>query len=140
MVQHIVTAFIGVIFLQWEPSMLVTVKDITDALQNAKYCLGMAGQPVHTASTTIRKNLSTGLCFSGALQMIATGFVLWFPVTATKYLPGQFIPVSKIIHTNDAMLIFLLMIIWHIFDSIFNPEVFPLDKSIFTGFKKPEHY
>jgi hypothetical protein len=32
------------------------------------------------------------------------------------------------------MLIFLLIGIWHIYDSMFSPEVFPLNKSIFTGY------
>src|SRR5208337_1155406 len=43
--QHIFVAFIGVVFLQWEPSMLIAVKDIHDALHNVKYCLGLLGRP-----------------------------------------------------------------------------------------------
>ncbi len=137
-VQHILTAFIGVVFLGWEPSMLITVKDFQDTLQNIKYCLGMVGRPVMSGRYNYKEKFIYWLILLGGVHMIITGFVLWFPVIATKYLPGQFIPVSKVIHTNDAMLIFLLMGIWHMYDSIFNPEVFPLDKSIFTGFKKQE--
>ena len=65
--------------------------------------------------------------------MIISGFILWFPVTATQYLPGMFIPVSKMVHTSEAMLIFLLVVTWHIYDSVLSPDVFPLNKSIFTG-------
>ena len=68
--------------------------------------------------------------------MIFTGLFLWFPVDMTKYISGQIIPVSKIIHTNNAMLIFILIAVWHIFDNVLNPEVFPLNKSIFTGYLK----
>ncbi|MBF0505957.1 MAG: cytochrome C [Nitrospirae bacterium] len=134
--QHIITAFIGVVFLQWEPSMLIAVKDIHDALHNVKYCLGMAGRPAMSGRYNYKEKFVYWFILLGGVQMIATGFILWFPVIAANYLPGQFIPVSKVIHTNDAMLIFLLTAIWHIYDSIFNPEVFPLDKSIFTGMKK----
>jgi len=134
--QHICAAFIGVVFLHWEPSMLVAVKDIQDALHNVKYCLGMAGRPEMHGRYNYKEKFVYWFILLGGVQMIATGFILWFPITAAKYFPGQFIPVSKVIHTNDAMLIFLLIAIWHIYDSIFNPEVFPLDKSIFTGMKK----
>ncbi len=134
--QHLLVAFIGVVFLQWEPSMIIAVKDIQDALQNVKYYLGMAGRPAMSARYNYKEKFVYWFILLGGIQMITTGFILWFPITAAKYLPGQFIPVSKVIHTNDAMLIFLLTAIWHIYDSIFNPEVFPLDKSIFTGMKK----
>ncbi len=134
--QHIFAASIGVVFLQWQPSMLIAVKDIQDALHNVKYCLGMAGRPAIYGRYDYKAKFVYWFILLGGIQMIVTGFILWFPITAAKYLPGQFIPVSKVIHTNDAMLIFLLTAIWHIYDSIFNHEVFPLDKSIFTGMKK----
>ncbi len=134
--QHIIAAFVGVVFLHWETSMLIAVKDIQDALHNVKYCLGMAGRPAMYGKYNYKEKFVYWFILLGGVQMITTGFILWFPITAAKYFPGQFIPVSKVIHTNDAMLIFLLIAIWHIYDSIFNPEVFPLDKSIFTGMKK----
>ncbi|MFI5323980.1 MAG: hypothetical protein ACHQ6U_10705, partial [Thermodesulfobacteriota bacterium] len=34
---------------------------------------------------------------------------------------------------NEALLAFLVIVIWHIYNAIFSPEVFPLDTSIFTG-------
>jgi hypothetical protein len=30
-------------------------------------------------------------------------------------------------------LAFLVIIVWHLYNAIFSPEVFPLDTSIFTG-------
>lgn len=68
--------------------------------------------------------------------MIVTGFVLWFPVFVTKFLPGIFIPLSKTVHTSEAMLIFILVITWHIYDSVLSPDVFPFNGSIFTGYAK----
>jgi len=136
--QHVLTAIVGTVFLQWEPAMLIAVKDVNAALHNVKYCLGMIERPVMCGRYNYKEKFVYWFILLGGIQMIATGLVLWFPVTAAKYLPGQFIPLSKVIHTNDAMLLFLLIGVWHIYDSIFNPEVFPLDKSIFTGFKKQE--
>lgn len=131
---HIFIAVAGISFRQWEPSMLITFKDAFDALYNVRYYLGLTDKPAKCGRYTYKEKFVYWLVLPGGVQMIVTGFILWFPVAVTKYLPGQFIPVSKTIHTNEAMLIFLLTAIWHIYDSIFSPDVFPLDKSIFTGY------
>ncbi|HLE41110.1 MAG TPA: cytochrome b/b6 domain-containing protein [Nitrospirota bacterium] len=138
--QHILANFSVIVFRQGEPSMLITVKDAQDALHNVRYYLGLADQPVMCDRYSYKEKFIYWLILLGGIQQIITGFILWFPVAATKYLPGQFIPAAKAVHTNEAMLIFLLMAIWHIYDSMFSPEVFPLNKSIFTGYaeRRPE--
>jgi len=132
--QHVVVNFAGVLFLQQEPSMLITFKDVQDSLHNVRYYLGLADQPATCGRYSYKEKFIYWLILLGGSQQIITGFILWFPVATTKYLPGQFIPASKVVHTNDAMLIFLLTAIWHIYDSMFSPDVFPLNKSIFTGY------
>ncbi len=132
--QHILVDFIGIIFEHWDTSMLISVKDAQDAVHNVRYYLGMADQPVRDGRYSYKEKFIYWLVLLGGIQQILTGFILWFPVATTKYLPGQFIPAAKAVHTNDAMLIFLLIGIWHIYDSMFSPEVFPLNKSIFTGY------
>ena len=66
--------------------------------------------------------------------MVLTGLILWFPVTAVRYLPGEAIPVAALMHSKQALVVLLLASAWHIYDSIFSPDVFPLDTSIFTGY------
>jgi formate dehydrogenase subunit gamma len=133
-VQHIFVNFAGVGFRQWEPSMLVTLNDAQSALHNVRYYLGLADRPTGYGKYNYKEKFVYWLVLSGGVQMIVTGFVLWFPVAATGYLPGQFIPASKVVHSNEAMLIFLLIVVWHTYDSVLSPDVFPLNKSIFTGF------
>jgi len=41
-------------------------------------------------------------------------------------------------HTNQAMLTLVLIAVWHMYDSIFNPDVFPIDTSIFSGYIERE--
>jgi len=132
--QHIFVNCIGIIFEQWGTSMLISFKDARDAIHNVRYYLGMADKPASGGKYSYKEKFIYWLVLLGGIQQILTGFILWFPVATTKYLPGQFIPAAKVVHTNDAMLIFLLIGIWHIYDSMFSPEVFPLNKSIFTGY------
>ena len=73
--------------------------------------------------------------------MIMTGLTLWFPTKVfhlIPFLPGQIIPAAKALHTNEAMLAFLVIVIWHIYNSVFSPDVFPLDTAIFTGWISKE--
>ncbi len=135
-VQHVLVNFAGVMFFGWQPSMLITLRDARDAFYNVRYDLGLGDRPVPDARYSYKEKGIYWLLLMGACQMVITGFVLWFPVFATTYLPGIFIPLSKTIHTSEAMLIFLLVVTWHIYDSMLNPEVFPLDSSIFTGYSK----
>jgi len=135
-VQHILVVFTGIIFCKWPPSMLVTYKDVLDALHNVRYYMGLLDSPAMCGRYTYKEKFVYWLILLVGIQMIFTGLFLWFPVGMTKYISGQIIPVSKIIHANDAMLIFLLIAVWHIYDNVLNPEVFPLNKSIFTGYIK----
>ena len=114
--------------------MLITLKDTHDVLHNVRYYMGLLDSPVMCGRYTYKEKFAYWLILLGGIQMIFTGLFLWFPVDMTKYISGQIIPVSKIIHTNDAMLIFLLIAVWHIYDNVLNPEAFPVNKSIFTGY------
>jgi len=65
--------------------------------------------------------------------MIATGAVLWKPLFITRFMTGEIIPAAKVLHSNEALVVFLIIAVWHIYNAIFSPEVFPLNMSIFTG-------
>lgn len=132
--QHIIINFAGTIFFQWKPSMLITLKDFYDAVHNVRYYLGIVEKPAMCGRYTYKEKCIYWLVLTGAIQMIITGFILWFPITVTKYVHGQVIPIAKTIHSSEAMLLFILIVTWHIYDSILNPDVFPLNKSIFTGY------
>ncbi len=66
-------------------------------------------------------------------MIIITGFFLAFPVAVTRVLPGQVIAASVEFHGYEATLAVLTIVIWHLYDVILKPGVFPADTSIFTG-------
>jgi formate dehydrogenase gamma subunit len=130
---HIIIASAGVVFWKWPASMVVNRKDFTDAIENIRYYFGTTDHPARCDRYDYKQKFEYWGVVVGGLLMIATGLILWFPAGVVKYLPGELIPAAKAAHTNEALLAFLVIIVWHLYNAIFSPEVFPLDTAIFTG-------
>jgi cytochrome b subunit of formate dehydrogenase len=112
---------------------VINRKDFTDAVDNLKYYFGLTDHPARCDRYDYKQKFEYWGVIVGGLLMIGTGFVLWFPAFIARYLPGEFIPAAKAAHTNEALLAFLVIIVWHMYNAVFSPEVFPLDTAIFTG-------
>jgi formate dehydrogenase subunit gamma len=135
---HVTIAAIGVVYLKWQPSMVIAKKDFTDVVHNIRYYLGMENSPARGGRYTYKQKFEYWGILTGMLLMMLTGVILWFPVTMTAFLPGEIIPAAKVLHTNEAFVVFLIIAIWHIYNAIFSPDVFPMDTSIFTGYLSKE--
>ncbi|HTN51179.1 MAG TPA: cytochrome b/b6 domain-containing protein [Anaeromyxobacter sp.] len=121
-------------------SMMPTRKDFEDVVLQLRYYLGMTEQhPMYDRYTYKEKFEYWGLVV-GNVIMVLTGFVLFFPVAVATVLPGQLIPAAKVAHSNEGLMAFLVITIWHIFNAHLNPDVFPFDTSIFTGKVSRERY
>ena len=113
--------------------MIVTIKDFKDAVENIFFYFGLAKHPARCDRYDYRQKFEYWGVVCGGFLMLTTGFILWFPVEVTRFLPGELIPAAKAAHSNEALLAFLVIVTWHIYNAIFSPEVFPLDTAIFTG-------
>lgn len=51
----------------------------------------------------------------------------------TRFLPGAFINVATIIHSDEALLATGFIFTVHFFNTHLRPEKFPMDTTIFTG-------
>lgn len=115
------------------PSMIPTFKDFRDAVVMLKYYLGLSEELPEFDRYDFRQKFEYWGLMIGGIFMIVTGFILYFPIFFTKILPGVIIPAAKTVHGYEALLAFLVIIIWHMYGVHFNPDVFPFDSSIFTG-------
>ena len=121
-------------------SMVPTRKDFEDAILQLRYYLGATqDHPKYDRYTYKEKFEYWGLVV-GNVIMVLTGFILFFPVQAASLIPGQFIPAAKVAHSNEGLMAFFVITIWHIFNAHLNPDVFPFDASIFTGKVSRERY
>jgi len=133
LVAHLAIAIAGVLSRRTQPSMLLSRKDFRDAIDNLRYYVGYAETPPPFGRFDYRQKFEYwGLIF-GALIMAASGFILFFPILLSRVLPAELIPAAKVMHSAEAMLAFLIVLIWHMAGAHLTPESFPMDTSIFTG-------
>jgi len=130
---HILTAVFGLVIKRWQPSMVITRNDFLNAVHNIRYYLGNERYPAPGSRYSYTQKFEYWGILTGGILMIITGAVLWKPLLITRFMTGEIIPAAKVLHSNEALVVFLIISVWHIYNAIFSPEVFPLNMSIFTG-------
>ena len=133
---HASLAAYGLLFRGWRPALMVNFKDFRDALTSLRYYFGLTDEPARCDRFDYKQKFEYWGVVMGGFLMTGTGWVLWLSsrlYALVPFLPGELIPAAKAAHSNEAMMAFLVIVIWHIYNSVFSPEVFPLDTAIFTG-------
>jgi len=62
-----------------------------------------------------------------------TGIVMWFDNTFIGLLSKLGYDVSRTIHFYEAWLASLAILVWHFYFVVFNPDVYPMNMSWWTG-------
>jgi cytochrome b subunit of formate dehydrogenase len=109
--------------------MLPRVDDLRQAWQAVRYTLGQARERPRMGRYTFEEKVEYWSLVWGTLLMIATGFMLWNPIATTRFLPGQFIPASQVVHGGEAVLAVLAILIWH----GYGVHLRHFNRSMFTG-------
>jgi cytochrome b subunit of formate dehydrogenase len=132
-VLHLAVAITGVLTRRMKLSMFLGRQDFQDAIDNLRYYLGKRDAPPRFGRFDYRQKFEYwGLIF-GSFVMVASGFILMYPIALSHILPAEFIPAAKVMHSYEALFAFLIVLIWHMAGAHLSPEAFPIDTSIFTG-------
>jgi cytochrome b subunit of formate dehydrogenase len=113
-------------------SMLPNRKDLNELLGSIKWFLGRGPRPSYGRWTYWEK-FDYFAVFWGIFVIGSTGLTLWFPQFFTRFLPGWFLNVATIIHSDEALLATGFIFTVHFFNTHLRPEKFPMDIVVFTG-------
>ena len=126
---HILVMGYSVFVMRDQMSMLPTLQDAKDGIQALLYNIGFAKTYPQMGRYTFEEKMEYWAFVWGAAVMGATGFMMWNPITATQYLPGELIPAAKAAHGNEAVLAVLAIIIWH----MYGVHIKRFNKAMFNG-------
>jgi len=113
-------------------SMVPSWTDIKELYATLKWFIGIGPRPAYGRWTYWEK-FDYFAVFWGVAIIGSTGLMLWFPEFFTRFLPGWFINVATIIHSDEALLAVAFIFTVHFFNTHFRPDKFPMDTVIFTG-------
>ena len=113
-------------------TMVPTRQDVAEVAATLKWFVGLGPRPAYGRWTYWEK-FDYFAVFWGIAIIGSTGLTLWFPVFFTRFLPGWFINVATIIHSDEALLATGFIFTVHFFNTHLRPEKFPMDITIFTG-------
>jgi formate dehydrogenase subunit gamma len=132
-VAHLTVVIVGILSRRMKPTMLFTRQDFRDAIDSLNYYLGRTEAAPRFGRYDYRQKFEYwGLVFGGLL-MVVTGLILLFPIPLSQVLPAQLIPAAKVAHSFEALMAFLVVLVWHLYGAHLNPEVFPWDNTIWSG-------
>ena len=112
--------------------MFPNKRDGEEFIGTLKWFLGRGSRPEYGRWTYWEK-FDYFAVFWGVAMIGFSGLVLWFPEVFTRVLPGWFINVASIIHSDEALLATGFIFTIHFFNTHFRPDRFPMDPVIFTG-------
>ncbi|CAN5434199.1 hypothetical protein BH10BAC5_BH10BAC5_23600 [soil metagenome] len=122
-------------------------KDFYDVKNQFMYFFGKRKVSARFGRFSYIEKFDYWAVYWGFVIMIGTGLVMWFyQAKLNPLFIGEinlnFLPeftnyyihaISRELHSDEALLATLAIIGWHFYNVIFNPDVFPVNKSIFTG-------
>jgi cytochrome b subunit of formate dehydrogenase len=126
-------------FIFNENSLMFNKQDFKDFIATIKWFFGAGPRPEYGRWTYWEK-FDYFAVFWGVAVIGLSGLIQWFPEYFTLVLPGWFINVAAIIHSDEALLAVGFIFTIHFFNTHLRPEAFPMDKVIFTGIVPLEEY
>jgi cytochrome b subunit of formate dehydrogenase len=125
-------------------SMLPLPKDAFDIRDNLLFMLGLKKDRPKFDRFNYLEKFDYWAVFWGIIMMVGSGFVFWFPVTFSRFLPTWVLTSAQIIHGEEATLAAIFLFVVHFYNVHLKPSIFPMNWAWLNGhttleYMKDEH-
>jgi cytochrome b subunit of formate dehydrogenase len=114
--------------------MFPRVGDVREMMEGLLWRLGLRATRPHYSSHGYIEKMEYWALVWGTLVMAATGSLLWFNNWTLSSMPKLWMDVARSIHYYEAILATAAILIWHMYTVMFDPDVYPMDPSWWTGY------
>ena len=126
---HILSLLYKVFVLRLKWTIFPVVQDLLHVIQDVLYYVGIRKHRAYYDRYNYAEKMEYLAVVWGTFLMGLTGFMMWNPITTTRFLPGEIIPAAKAAHGGEAVLAVLAIIVWH----FYHVHIRTFNKSMFTG-------
>jgi cytochrome b subunit of formate dehydrogenase len=121
-------------------ALLPQAQDVRDAWITLRYNLGLDQEKAAFGRFSYGEKFEYWAVLWGTIIMASTGLMAWLEIVVTRFLPGWLIDVVLTIHLYEAILATLAMLVWHFYEVILDPDVYPMNWAWWDGRMSLEHY
>ncbi len=113
--------------------MVPQPKDVKDLVQNFRYFMGLSKERPRFDKFSYLEKFDYWAVYWGVFIMGGSGLVLWFPEFWTQFTQLDIVRISYIAHSDEALLAFLAITCWHLYNVHLSPRHFPMNKVWYRG-------
>jgi formate dehydrogenase gamma subunit len=110
-----------------------SLEDLVHFRQMIAYNLGKTDERPNFGRFSFVEKFEYWALVWGMIIMTVTGTMLWFDDYVVQVLPKGVLDVMLVIHYYEAWLATISILIWHLYSTIFNPAVYPMNPSWISG-------
>ncbi len=107
---------------QFVKDMIPTKKDAIDIVQNISYFLGKRDEPPKFDRFDYKEKMEYLALVAGTIIVSVTGIILWFNTHFSLFA----VDLSDLIHTMEATLATMAIIVWHFYAVHWKPGKYPM--------------
>ena len=114
---------------RWLVDMLPRPKDLMEMINNMLYYVGFKKEPPEFDRFCYKHKLEYFALFAGIIIVSVTGLLLWTEHRWDKFI----LDIATLVHSMEAVLASLAIMIWHLYEVHLRPHKFPIDNMWITG-------
>jgi formate dehydrogenase gamma subunit len=113
--------------------MAPRMQDLKDFVHHVRYQLGKTDEPPSFGKFNPFEKIEYFAVVWGSAVMVATGFMMWFFEATLRVFPKWVYDLIVLVHGYEALLAFLSIILWHLYNVHLKPGAFPMSRVWIDG-------